>query len=378
MKIGIDACALSTWRAGTTRAVENVVRELVRIDEHNEYFLYSNHDFALPVENGRWQKRVDSRFGFLPGAIWIQTRGKKMILGDRVNAFWATAHVLPLGLPPAIRKVLLVHDVVWVRYPETMATYTRMVHRLLAGRSVREAETIIAVSESTKRDLVALLDVPAHKVKTIHHGVSSLFRPHDVVVARKYIAAKYGVSETYICAVGTVEPRKNLSMLVEAVGILRKRAYFPFQLVIAGGKGWKNSAVHRSVLRAALSEDNVKFLGFVPEEDLPLLYSGASVFVFPSIYEGFGLPLVEAMACGAPIVASNVSSIPEVVLDAGLLVPPHDPEAFAQAILRVLNDCDLRSSLITKGIERARHFRWDKAAREVLQVFNQLASPQKM
>jgi glycosyltransferase involved in cell wall biosynthesis len=186
------------------------------------------------------------------------------------------------------------------------------------------------------------------------------------------MAAKYGVSETYICAVGTIEPRKNLSTLAGSVAFLGKRARFPFQLVIAGGEGWRNSGLHRSVLRAGLSEGNVKFLGFVPEEDLPLLYSGASAFVFPSLHEGFGLPLVEAMACGVPIVASNVSSIPEVVLDAGLLVPPQAPEAFADAIFRVTNDCDLRSRLITKGIERSRLFRWDKAAREVLQVFNQL------
>src|SRR5208337_3102663 len=195
-------------------------------------------------------------------------------------------------------------------------------------------------SESTARDLQRVLNVPESKIETIHHGVSSAYKPQDHERAAQYVAAKYGVSSHYALAVGTVQPRKNLVTLVQAMKILRDRTGSSFQLLLAGARGWKNTALDETIRRLGLSGGDIRFLGVVPEEDLPVLYSGSWLFVFPSLYEGFGLPLVEAMACGAPVIASNTSSIPEVVGDAALLVAPTQPEAFAEAMLRVRNDND--------------------------------------
>ena len=174
-----------------------------------------------------------------------------------------------------------------------------------------------------------MFKVPAEKALVVYPGLLPEYWPRDSKVAAEQISQKYGTSKKYICAVGTIEPRKNFVTLVETVRILRERDECGVQLLIAGGSGWRNTkaTLCESIARAGLTDREVKFLGYVPEEDLPVLYSGARVFVYPSIYEGFGIPLIEAMACGAPVLASNVSSIPEVVQDAGILVSPKQPRS---------------------------------------------------
>jgi glycosyltransferase involved in cell wall biosynthesis len=231
----------------------------------------------------------------------------------------------------------------------------------------------MTISESTKQDLESELQVPAAKIKVMRLGVDAHFRPYEPADAARHIAQKYGSSENYILSVGTIEPRKNLATLIEAIGILKGQGKLAHQLVVAGAKGWGKSRIAESILKWKLTESDVKFLGFIPETDLPLLYSGAAVFVFPSVYEGFGLPLVEAMACGVAIVASNTSSIPEVVEDAALLVSPYDSEAMAAGILRLLNDTPLRAALIERGLRRAQDFTWEATARRVLHTLTGVA-----
>jgi glycosyltransferase involved in cell wall biosynthesis len=220
--------------------------------------------------------------------------------------------------------------------------------------------------------------VPESKIKVIHHGVGPAYRRQDPQAAAELVANKYGVSKEYVLTVGTVVPHKNLLTLVEAMRILRQRGKLSFQLSVVGAKGWKNARLHEAVRRSGLTGEDVRFLGFVPEEDLPVLYSGSCAFVFPSLYEGFGLPLVEAMACGVPVVASNTSSIPEVVGEAALLVPPTQPEAFAEAILRVRSDKDLRRTMIERGLRRAACFHWDKTARQLLECMQNVVAEKRV
>jgi glycosyltransferase involved in cell wall biosynthesis len=369
MRIGIDARPLSDPPGGITRVVTNIVQKLERIDRENLYFLYSDRNFELPFDNLRWHKRVHTLASFVPSNLWLQTEARRMVKQDNLDIFWAPAHILPVGLPAKIRKILTVHDLVWKRYPETMEWRNSIVHRLFAERSVREADRITADSVSTKRDLKLLLGVRSTKIEVVHLGVSSHFRPHDPAVAAQRIARKFGVSEKYICAVGTVEPRKNLAALVEAIGILKKQGKLTHQLVVAGGKGWGKSKASEWIRNRELTEDDVRFLGFIPEEDLPLLYSGAAMFVFPSIYEGFGLPLLEAMACGAPVASSNRSSLPEVAGDSGLYFDPASVDEIASTIDRALSEPDLRTELAKQGAERARQFTWEACARIILGVF---------
>jgi glycosyltransferase involved in cell wall biosynthesis len=217
-----------------------------------------------------------------------------------------------------------------------------------------------------------LLAVPERKISTVYLGAGGHYVVNESKASARHVARKFGISEAYICAVGTIEPRKNLTTAIEAMKILRGRGDVRHQLVIAGATGWKQSKIYGSIERCGLTQKDVVFLGRVPDEDMPLLYSGAAVFVFPSLYEGFGLPLVEAMACGVPIVASDANPVPEIVEDAAILVSPHSPEGFADAISRVTLDSDLRCTLIGRGLRRASKFRWDTAAEELLRIFEEV------
>jgi glycosyltransferase involved in cell wall biosynthesis len=375
MRIGVDARPLSREMTGIPRVVRSVLVELEKLDRKNDYFLYSNKDFSLPFDNPRWHKRVHSSLSFLPGTFWLQTEARRMVYHDGLDLFWATDHILPLSLPRQVRTVLTAHDLVWRLFPETKTWYYMLVHRMFAEKSARKADKVIAVSEATKHDLEDLLKIPAEKIEVAHLGVGSLFRPHEASAAVKYVVEKFAISPRYLCTVGTVQPRKNLATLIEAIGILKKRGQLEHQLVVAGARGWKNSELDRSIQRSGLAEQEVRFLGFVPDDDLPLLYSGAAAFVFPSLYEGFGLPVLEAMACGVPVVASNTSSIPEVAQDAALLVRPECPEEYAEAIRRVWSDAELRSTLILRGLQRAQRFQWTTTAAKILRLFEETAFP---
>jgi glycosyltransferase involved in cell wall biosynthesis len=289
-----------------------------------------------------------------------------MILRDQLDVFWGTNNLLPLGLPAGMAKVLTVHDLILPVYAKSADPLSRCMHWLFGRRSALQADRIIAVSHSTARDLQRIFGVPESRIEVIYHGVDSTFRPQEPRAASEYVANKYGVSKDYILTVGTLGPHKNLITLVEAVKVLRDRGALSFQLLVVGAQGRKKSQVLEVLRSSGLTGDDIRFLGFVPDEDLPMLYSASSLFVLPSLYEGFGLPLAEAMSCGAPVIASNTSSIPEVVGEAALLVPPTEPEAFAEAILRVRSDDNRRRTMIEDGLKQAAAFRWDKTARHYL------------
>jgi glycosyltransferase involved in cell wall biosynthesis len=352
--------------------VFNLLIELGRLDQANDYFLYSKGDFVFPFENPRWRKRLQQKRKYRPLSGHFQMGVWQLIAEDRIEVFWETNHVLPFFLPRRLGKIVSIYDLVWRIFPETAQRSNYHLQRLFAEPSVRRADRLVCDSQCTLHDLGRILGVPPEKALVIYPGVLPDYWPRDPRSSAQYIARKYQTSENYICTVGTVEPRKNVVTLVEAVRILRARSDFAAQLLIAGGSGWRNSSIYESVGRAGLTEREIKFLGYVPEGDLPTLYSGAGIFVLPSLYEGFGIPLIEAMACGVPVVASHVSSIPEVVQDAGILVSPRRPQEFAHAIARLGSDAELRSALVERGLRRARDFRYDTAAQKLLRLFEEV------
>lgn len=376
MRIGVDASPLcSPFPAtGIPRSLREILRELQKLDQENEYRLYSKCDFDLPLENRRWRKCIHPRIPYLLGNLYLRDGVTRNGRQDDLDVFWTTrTHAFPLGLSPTVARVLTVYDLVWLLYPETMETVNRLAQALFAARGIRDAHRIIAISESTRRGLIERTAAPSDKVDVVHLGADSRFAARNRLESARFVATQYGVSPDYICTVGTVEPRKNIITLIEAVKILRDRNQLRHQFVIAGASGWKNSSIYAGVQRCGLTEGEVKFLGRVPDEDLPLLYSGAALFVFPSFYEGFGLPLVEAMASGVPVVASNTSSVPEVVQDAGILVSPRRPEEFADAIARVIADSALSRTLVENGLKHAREFTWAAAAMKTRRVLEQAA-----
>jgi glycosyltransferase involved in cell wall biosynthesis len=237
--------------------------------------------------------------------------------------------------------------------------------------SVKRSDVAIAISQSVKEDIVRILGVQPEKVKVIYLGKHERFRPIRDPERLSRFRTKYGLSRRVVLFVGLIEPRKNLATLVQAFASL-KSLHGDFCLVLAGDYGWGCQDVLASVRRYGI-ENHVLFPGFIPDGELPELYNLADVFVYPSLYEGFGLPVLEAMACGVPVVTSNVSSMPEVVGEAGLLVDPRSVEELAQGIRRVLTDATLRSQMREKGLERSELFSWEKTARETLEVYRQIA-----
>jgi len=288
---------------------------------------------------------------------------------DELDVFWSTASILPPGVPEGLLKIVTVYDLVWLRFPETMTRINLYIHRMCAERAIRTADLVIVISRSTGEELTRLLAIPEQRIRLIYPGVSERYCPQDPEKSAEFISKKYGVPGRYLAAVGTLEPRKNLGMLVKALRMLKSNGSLFCPLLVAGASGWKNSQLIREIQEAGLTEENIRFLGYMPDEDLPFFYGGAQLFLFPSLYEGFGIPPLEAMACGVPVIASNAQCMPETLGDAAVLESPASPEGFAKAIMRVLMDEDLRRNLRLRGIDRAREFSWQRSAGQLLDAF---------
>jgi glycosyltransferase involved in cell wall biosynthesis len=369
MRIGIDASALCSEYSGIPRAIGGILRALQKLDQENDYTLYSKYDFNFPIENPRWRKCIHPRIPFLLGNLYLNNGAHVTDGRSGLDVFWATrTYPFPYGLPSTAARVITVYDLVWLLCPETMQLHNRIVFKVFAQWAIRQADRVISISESTRQALVKALRTLPDKIEVVPLAASAGFAPRDRIQSSRFIAEKYGVSPDYICTVGSVEPRKNLATLIAAIKILHDKGQLRHQLLIVGALGWKNSNIYAAVERCGLSEREVKFLGRVADEDLQMLYSGATLFVFPSLYEGFGLPLVEAMASGVPIVASNTSSVPEVVQDAGILVSPTRPEEFAESISRVTSDPMVHRALSEKGLKRGQEFTWEAAALKVRRI----------
>ena len=364
MRIGIDARPLAKRRTGIGNYVFNVLKELKEIDSENEYFLYSNKAFSLPFEEDeRWHKCIyPSRIG----TLWYCICLPQILRKDGIDTFWGTQHVLPFG-NRSIMYLLTVHDLAMYYFPKAAAGYNYIVNRLLLPYSVHKADNIIAVSISTQNDLINKLGTDERKISVIYEAADKRFMPADIASAKKKAAAKYGINEDYILYLGTLEPRKNVPLLLEAYKKYMDMNLSGHRLVLAGGRGWKYEEIFRLADRLDLSK-KVIFPGYVEDEDLTDLYSAASLFVFPSKYEGFGLPVLEAMSCSIPVITSNVSSLPEVAGQAAILTDPEDPDMLAANIRSVLTDEKLQMELKAKGIRQSGKFSWQDCAMGVYRL----------
>ena len=278
----------------------------------------------------------------------------------------------PDFIPPFRRmcaSVITVHDVGFLRFPETLTPESRRYYGQVA-RAVRSAERTIAVSHATARDLIELLDAPPERLSVVHNGIDAAFRPVTDVKALARMRGRFGLDRPYVAFLGTLEPRKNLPTLLRAFAILRER--HDVLLALIGRRGWLYGPIFESIETLGLAE-SVRVIEDAARSDLPALLSGAVAFAFPSLYEGFGLPPLEAMACGTPVIVADTSSLPEVVGDAALLHAPTNHEGLAHALGRLLDDELLRAELSRRGMEHARHFTWEVAAKATLRVYREAA-----
>jgi len=297
--------------------------------------------------------------------LWEQFVLPRLARHDRVALLHGLAYAVPLAwVGPA---VVTVHDLSFLRFPRAFAPANRFYLSRITAISCRRAERVIAVSQATARELTRLLGVPPQRIEVIYNGVDAAFFVRDPAAVAAW-RRQAGWPEQFMLSVGTLEPRKNYGVLIDAYALYRRQSARPLPLLIAGGRGWDYEGIFARVARLDLTA-HVVFLGFVPAATLPWLYNAATLFVYPSRYEGFGLPVIEAMACGTPVITTTAGSLPEVAGTAAWLVAPDDVEGLAQAMHTLTNDIGRREAMVAAGLEQARRFRWTQTAAATAMVY---------
>jgi glycosyltransferase involved in cell wall biosynthesis len=371
VRIGIDYTAALRQGGGVGRHTRSLVQALARLDRQNEYILFVAGRPTGPLLSIHPNFRLKSvplsdRFFNI---IWQRLRLPLPVeaLTGPLDIFHAPDFVLP-PLRRA-RGILTVHDLSFMRVPQYAEPSLRAYLSRAVPRSVSRADHVLAVSQSTRRDLIELLAVPPDKVTVVPNGVEEDFRRVKDKERLAHVRRRYGLPPRFILGLSTLEPRKNFAGLIRAFAHLSASGYAG-DLVVVGGRGWLYEPIFAEVERQALAE-RVHFPGFVADADLPALYTLADLFAFPSFYEGFGLPVLEAMACGTPVICADNSSLPEVAGEAALTVGAEQTEALAEGMRRLLADEELRRQLAQRGTVQAGKFTWQEAARKLLAVYQQ-------
>lgn len=357
--IGIDGSRLTRNRkTGTETYSDAVIDGLVQGDSAR-WRVYIDRD----LDQSRWPAKVERRRITAP-RLWTHGRLSLEMATRSPDLLFVPAHVIPLAHP---RAVVMIHDLGYLHYPDHHPPRQRRMLDISTRWSARAAAAIIVPSEITRRDLIDRYGTSPEKIRVIHHGVDDRFRtvPWD---DQMRVQAGYGLMCPYLLAVGTIHPRKNLPTLARAVKTLAGTGR-DLDLVLVGQDGWMADQVHRSIDAIGLG-DRVKSLDYVPASDLPALYAGAACFVQPSLFEGFGMPVVEAMAAGAPVVCSSSSALPEIAGDGAVFFDPRYHEQLATAIERILSDDDHRRRLVERGLARSNGFSWTRCVEDTLALLH--------
>lgn len=389
MRIAVDGRTIIKGKSGVGTYVERTMRALVDVDPRNEYFLFlvepldslSAPNLTKVMIEG-YQKAGKNRY-------WENFLLPQFAVEKKIDIFFGAAYALPLlprwhalaeiaPLPHSwklpfnphrqLKYVAGVLDVIGFVRPETFTPKMRLWQHIFVANAVRIADAIITISESTKRDILRLFQYDHKRIHVTPLSVDQKFRPAHSKSETARVREKYSLPRQFILYVGTIEPRKNVSGTAKAYSMLPPELRKKYPLIIAGSKGWYAESILDEIHALGISDD-IRLTGFVDDRDLPTLMAMAELFVFPSLYEGFGYPVLEAMASGVPVITSTSSSLPEVIGDAGILVEPDDLKGISNAMRKILRNPRFRRSLRNKGLKRARQFSWEKTARRTLEVF---------
>ncbi len=370
MRIGIDARKLHDFGIGTY--IRNLLRQLARLDQDTEYVLLCRPADAAGLSTlGENFRPVTEGAGNY--SVAEQLKVPLALKRERVTLFHAPHYVLPPLV--SCRSVVTIHDCIHLMFPQYLPNRLALRYaRTFITLAARRANRVLTVSESSKRDILRFVDTEPDKIDVIYNAHDERFsrQPREEDVER--VRERFQLQDEFVLYAGNVKPHKNLERLIDAFHLVRSRGLDQLKLVVIGDQVSKYASLRRAVHRHNLHK-YVRFLGHLPEETLAVMYRLAGVFVFPSLYEGFGLPPLEAMASGTPVVTSNVSSLPEVTGDAAVLVDPLEPAAIADGIFRVLTNESLRRELRQKGLARASQFSWETSVRRVREIYEQVGAP---
>lgn len=369
MKIALNAIIASSTRTGTGHYAANLAKAMLQIEHENELIIYCKEemqDWFREQANGKTSivgttiRTPEMRI------FWEQTKLPQDLKRRDIDLLHSLAFTSPLL--NNVKTVVTVHDLAFYYYPETISFVKKLYYRPVFKRSIKSAQRVITVSETVRKELIDAFRLIPESVISVPEAVSEefLFVPSTEIIEKK--CKKLGVHKPYILTVGTLEPRKNLLMLIEAFNLLKKEVNIPHKLTVAGKKGWLKLKDEKN--KKLFDEANdIIFTGYIDQEDMPALYAGADFFLFPSLYEGFGLPLLEAFASGVPVITSDIPVHREVCGNAALFINPNDAVQWKEAILSLLDDSDTQNNLKEKGLQRVQEFSWKKAAEKTLEVY---------
>lgn len=377
MKVAIDISCMRGERAGVGNYALNLLRGLEKVDRENQYVLYTFYSRAsgfsldktiLPVAKNFKVKKKNVPFRLARIMLTNMRVPIEFFVGpfDMLHGLDHSAHYSKKA-----RLVITIHDLAFMLYPHKGFSSPEFMKQSVSrfAELVGRADRIIAVSENTKMDVLRLLGVPEYKISVIYEATEEIFRPLNDESILESVRLRYGLKDNrFMLYVGTIEPRKNLGSLLKAFSRLKKVKKIEHKLVLAGRMGWSYEQIF-NLIRDLHLQNDIILSGYVPRHDLPGLYNLADSFVYPSLYEGFGLPPLEAMACGLPVVASNASCFPEILGDAAILTDPDNEDELSKQIYAVLSDSSLRSWMRQKGLARASQFSWEHTARETIGVY---------
>jgi glycosyltransferase involved in cell wall biosynthesis len=374
MKIAIDLIQIPTKLAGVGFYMENLVKNLLAIDRDNEYVLFVRRGtikyFLVKQRNISYVISPD--YPLIIRVIWEQLVLPLRLLLAGCQVLHSPHYTTPL-LGWWFKRVVTFPDMTFFLFPEVHVKWKIGYFQKMTRLSARLADKIISISYSTTKDIKKILHVPDRRIATTQLAVAEAYRPITDKVRIGRTLQKYLINGEYLLYVGTLEPRKNITNMVKAYMLLPQKMRDQYKLVITGKKGWHYQELF-ALIESSADRENIICTGYVAENELPDIFNGARLFVYPSIYEGFGIPVLEAMACGVPVITSNVSSMPEVLGDAGILIDPGKPAEIGAAIEKVLTDNVLSDKMRCEGVKQAQKFSWRKCAAETLAVYEEVAA----
>ena len=380
MRIAINTLSLSNTKAGMGNYIYHLVDNLAVIDKNNTYLIFiseankgffnANQENLIFIKVGRFMANKFIRF------LWEQFVLPVHIFRYEIDVLHSPGFVIPFFA--SCRRILTIADTTFITHAHSHTFFKQIYFGLLMPLSIKRADSVISISKNTKSDILSIVNVEPNKIIPIYLAADDIFKKSSKERARSVLRRKYShkgngaLSESlrrpFLLFVGVIEPRKNIEGILHAFYELKDTLLKRHRLVIVGKKGWKCGSIF-SLIESLGLRDRVIFTGYVPDEDLVNFYNAADILLYPSFYEGFGIPIVEAMSCGCPVITSDVSSMPELAGNAAMLVNPHNNHELVRAIASIFQDKSLRRKLISQGLVQSRRFSWKKCAEETLRVY---------